>query len=116
MHSNAGVNKVLLMGQVDSTSILQKTENSQLYTCITLLTKETISKGSDKIEHYEYHKLNIPQKLLQQQSLNLQPGQMLYVEGKVQTKTFTDEQQIRRYNSEIMASKIELLHTYAAAG
>jgi single-strand DNA-binding protein len=71
------------------------------------VTNEVIKKGHDSVEHKEYHNIKIPEKLLTQDTLY--PGQTLYIEGKIQTTSFVDEKNIKRYNLEIVANKIDVL-------
>jgi single-strand DNA-binding protein len=109
MLSNSGINKVLLLGQVTSDPFVNKTDRADSYTCFTLVTNESIKKGSDNVGHAEYHQIKISQKLLQQEVLHLEAGQTLFIEGKIHTTTTMDAQRIKRYDLEVVASKVELI-------
>lgn len=107
MLSNTGINKILLLGQITTETISNKTVNNQGYLCATIVTNEIIKRGTINVDHAEYHKLCIPEKLVA--NLQLEAGQTVFVEGKIQTTSYMDEQRIKRYNLEIIASKVEVL-------
>ena len=110
MLSNSGINKVLLLGQITDEPFKNQSSKSIDYLCIRLLTTENIKKGNESAEHNEYHNIKIPEKLITQEALYLAPGQTLYIEGKIQTTSFTDEMRIKRYNLEILANKVEIVN------
>jgi single-strand DNA-binding protein len=109
MLSNSGINKVLLLGQITGDPFINNTNRSENYLCFMLVTNEVIKKGGDNVAHNEYHRIRMPEKLLQQESITLEEGQTIFVEGKIHTTTIIDEQRIKRYNLEIVASKVELI-------
>jgi len=109
MLSNSGINKVLLLGQITGDPFINNTNRTENYLCFVLVTNEVIKKGTDNVGHNEYHKIRIPEKLLQQEAISLQEGQTIFIEGKIHTTTMIDEQRIKRYNLEVVASKVELI-------
>lgn len=109
MLSNTGINKIILLGQISKVPRVHTFGNEQKQLCFTLLTVENIKKGNDSIEHEEYHNIRIPEKIMLQDVLNLEVGQTIYIEGKIQTTSFVDEQHIKRYNLEIVANKVEVI-------
>jgi single-strand DNA-binding protein len=110
MLSNTGINKIILLGQIDKEPHLNTFSDRGKFLCFTLVTNEMIKKGNDNVEHNEYHNIKIPEKLINQEALYLAPGQTLYIEGKIQTTSFTDEMRIKRYNLEILANKVEIVN------
>jgi single-strand DNA-binding protein len=113
MLSNSGINKVLLLGQITGDPITNSFLKEQGYVTITLVTNETIKRGEENIEHNEYHKIKIPERLLAQDKLHLQAGQMVFLEGKIHTTSYIDSSRIKRYDLEIFVSKIESLSMLA---
>ncbi|MGY4537743.1 single-strand DNA-binding protein [Mucilaginibacter sp. UYNi724] len=114
MLSNSGINKVLLFGEITGDPFLNKTDKNQNYLCVTIVTKEAIKKGGDLAEHQEFHKIKIAEKLVNQEDLQLQEGQTIYVEGRIHTTAVFDERNIKRYNLEVFASKIEVIRFITA--
>lgn len=111
MLSNTGVNRAILLGTITEPFSQLNDKDGHAFLCFNLVTTEHIKKGSQQTEHYEYHKIKVPQKLLPQDGLQLAPGQSLFVEGKIQTTSFYDEQKIKRYNLEIVATRVDILST-----
>ena len=110
MLSNTGINKIILLGQISQAPHMHTFANEQKYLCFTLLTVENIKKGTDNIEHEEFHNIRVPEKIVVQDALSLEIGQTVYIEGKIQTTSFVDKQHIKRYNLEIIATKIEVMN------
>lgn len=108
MLSNAGVNKVLLLG-VTQQLFEEKLIGDQSFLCFELITAEPIKKGTIFVDHHEIHSIMVPQKLIEQDSLNLISGQTLYIEGKIQTTASYDSKKVKRYKLAIIASRVEIL-------
>lgn len=115
MVSNSGINKVLLLGQVTGGPFINRTDKTETYVCFILVTNEVIKKGAESVGHNEFHKIRMPERLLQQEAINLEEGQTLFIEGRIHTTTMIDEQRIKRYNLEVVASKVELISTVTVA-
>ena len=115
MVSNSGINKVLLLGQVTGGPFINRTDKTETYVCFTLVTNEVIKKGAENVGHDEFHKIRMPEKLLQQEALKLEAGQTLFIEGKIHTTSIIDAEGIRRYNLEVFASKVELISVVPVA-
>jgi single-strand DNA-binding protein len=113
MLSNSGINKVLLLGQITTDPFVNSYVKDQNYVCVTLVTNEHIKRGDDNVEHNEYHKIKVPEKLLSQDRLQLQPGQVIFVEGKIHTSSVIDNDKIKRYNLEVIVNKLEILNLVA---
>jgi single-strand DNA-binding protein len=110
MLSNTGINKVILLGTAKE-PFRQSAEKGQSFLCFNLVTTEYIKKGYDQTEHHEYHKIKVPEKLIAQDSLHLAEGQSLFIEGKIQTTSYHDEQRVKRYSLEIIATRVDILST-----
>ncbi|MBK0378324.1 single-stranded DNA-binding protein [Mucilaginibacter segetis] len=114
MLSNTGINKVILLGKITSTPFRKRKIGNEDYLCIILLTEEVIKRSSDNIGHKEHHKIRIPEKLIEQDEIYLENGQTVYIEGKTQTTSYIDEIRVKRYDLEIIASKIEVIANVGA--
>jgi single-strand DNA-binding protein len=113
MLSNSGINKVLLLGQITNDPFINSYVNDQNYISVTLVTNEHIKRGDDNVEHNEYHKIKISEKLLSQDRLQLQAGQVVFIEGKIHTSAVIDNDNIKRYNLEVVVNKLEVLNLVA---
>lgn len=114
MFSNTGVNKVILLGTVKG-PFVKIIDKGEAFFCFSLITTEQVKKGNEQIEHQEYHKIKVPEKIMDQALPGVEEGEMLFIEGRIHTTTMIDELRVRRYNLEIFAHKIERLGTADAA-
>jgi len=107
MQANSSVNKAFLMGHITQAPVNITFHNIN-YICVVLMTKEPIRKGDDTVLHTEYHYVKIPETIISYLHTDIVQGQELYVEGKIQTYCYIDDDNIKRYATEILAIKIEV--------
>lgn len=115
MFNNAGINKVFLVGHVGKTPRLHSQPDGQSFYCFPLATNEYIKKNEQSLEHTEWHLIKVPSSQLTQIAPNLDKGHLIYLEGKIKTQAFTDEEGIKRYKSEIVSNVFRVLNTNMAA-
>jgi single-strand DNA-binding protein len=111
MLSNTGVNRVMLLGALQEPFAETTEQDGSSFLCFNLVTTEYLKKGYQQTEHHEYHKIKVPQKLIVQDNLRLAAGQWLFVEGRIHTTAYYDGQKIKRYNLEIVATRVDILST-----
>ena len=109
MFNNAGINKVFLVGLVGKTPRLHSQTDGQSYYCFPLATSESIKKNDQSLEHTEWHNIKIPANQFSDVAPDLDKGYLIYLEGKIKTKAFTDEEGIKRYKSEIVSNVFRVL-------
>jgi single-strand DNA-binding protein len=109
MFNNAGINKVFLVGLVGKTPRLHAQTDGQSFHSFPLATSESIKKNAQAIEHTEWHQIKIPSNLYNDLASGIDKGQLVYIEGKIKTRAFTDEQGVKRYRSEVFASILRVL-------
>jgi single-strand DNA-binding protein len=107
MLNNSGVNKVLLVGYIGKQP-RRHTFNDMQMLCFPLVTQEFIKKNGERTEHLEWHQIKVP---INSPGVdyNIIKGNLIYLQGKIQTQQFVDEQGIKRYKTEIIASFVQLL-------
>ncbi|MEO6149593.1 MAG: single-stranded DNA-binding protein [Mucilaginibacter sp.] len=108
MYNNASINKVFLIGRITREPRLHHSKNEKVQLSFTLTSTEIVKTQGRDIEHNEVHHIRISADNSCLKNLKLTKGDMLYIQGKLQTHTFIDEEQIKRYKTEIIASNIEL--------
>lgn len=109
MFTNSGINKVFLLGTIGKEPRLHNFEDQREVLCFPLVTTEVIKKNNENIDLIEWHNIKIPKEVAVA-NLQLQKGQMLYIEGKIQTRSFYDEEQIKKYKLEIIATKFQVVN------
>lgn len=100
-----GINKVTLIGRLGQDPEIRYTNEGAAIANISLATSETW-KGKDgqKQEKTEWHKVVIFGKLAEIAGEYLKKGSLVYIEGKLQTKKWQDQQGQDRYTTEIIVN------------
>lgn len=107
MLNNSGVNKVILVGQV-AKQPRRHSFNGVQFLCFPLITQEFIKKNGQRIEHLEFHQIKLPIESLEE-DFQFNKGDQVYIQGKIQTQQFVDEQNVKRYKTDIIANFIQPL-------
>jgi single-strand DNA-binding protein len=105
------VNKVILIGNLGRDPEVRYLENGVALARFPLATSEVIKdkiKG-DKRELTEWHNIVLWRGLAEVAEKYLKKGMKVYVEGKLKTRSWTDENQKQRYTTEIIASEMTML-------
>jgi single-strand DNA-binding protein len=104
------VNKVILVGNCGKDPELRYTPAGTAVTTINLATSEKFN-GSDgnKQERTEWHRLVFWRQLAEICGKYLHKGKQIYVEGKLQTRKWIDQNGIERYTTEIIVDKMQML-------
>lgn len=105
----AGINRVMLIGHLGETPELSFTDNRTPVTSFPLATSELISKQGTKEEITEWHNIVVWRGLAEMAARLLRQGHLIYLEGKLSTRKFTDSSQVVRYTTEVIAEKFTLL-------
>jgi single-strand DNA-binding protein len=115
MFNNAGINKVFLVGHIGRTPRLHTQTDGQSFYCFPLSTSESIKKSTQSIEHIEWHQIKVPCHQFNDLASGLEKGHMVYIEGKIKTRAFVDEQGVKRYRAEVVSGSVKVLSTQPAA-
>ncbi|TWR27291.1 single-stranded DNA-binding protein [Mucilaginibacter achroorhodeus] len=107
MSTTTGVNKVILLGEVSSLPVTKNANHNTGYWAFTVATLEMVKKGRDKTVHTENHQIKVTADISQYVIERLQPGNKIYIEGRIETSSFVDNKGIKRYDTCIIATKIE---------
>lgn len=106
----ASVNKVILIGNLGKDPEVRYMPNGDAVTNITLATTETWKdKGGEKQEKTEWHRVTFYRKLAEIAGEYLKKGRPVYVEGRLETRKWTDKAGAERYTTEIIASDMKML-------
>ncbi|MEZ2334869.1 single-stranded DNA-binding protein [Mucilaginibacter sp. RCC_168] len=104
-----GINKVILVGYVhDRAQSGYQNDNSKLFR-FQFKTLEKISKKSGDESHEEYHIIQIPTHLLFDEKGLFGEDQLIWIEGKLQTKRNVGIDGVKRYSTEIMVTRYNLI-------
>jgi len=74
-----------------------------------LATSETFNKDGRKVEQTEWHNIVMWRGLADVAAKFLQKGKLVYIEGKIRTRSFEDKEGIKKYTTEIVAENFTML-------
>jgi len=103
----ASINKVILVGHVGRDPECRYTQSGTAVANFTLATNEY--QGKDKPARTEWHSIVVWDKLADVAKQYITKGKQVYIEGRLQTRDWTDEQGVKRYKTEIVAHTLQLL-------
>jgi single-strand DNA-binding protein len=100
------VNKVLLTGRLTRDPELRITASGKSVTQFNVATNEYAGNGKEKAE---YHAIVTWDKLAEVCGRYLGKGQQVALEGRLQTRTWDDDQGKRHWKTEVVAASVEML-------
>lgn len=113
----ASVNKVIIIGNLGADPEVRVTGGGQSVATLNIATNERwIDKSGQKTERTEWHRVIVWGKQAELCKEYLTKGRPLYVEGRLQTREWTDKTGNKRYTTEIVAQRIQFLGSAAGAG
>ena len=106
----ASVNKVILIGNLGKDPDIRYMPGGDAVANITLATSETWKdKTGVKQEKTEWHRVTFYRKLAEIVGEYLKKGSSVYVEGRLETRKWTDKTGTDRYTTEIIANEMRML-------
>jgi single-strand DNA-binding protein len=106
------VNKAILIGNVGRDPETRFFENKSAVSTFPLATTEkgyTLQNGTQVPERTEWHNLVLRNRLAEIADKYVHKGDKLYVEGKIQTRSYDDQAGVKRYVTEIFVDNMEML-------
>ncbi|TWI99342.1 single-strand DNA-binding protein [Mucilaginibacter frigoritolerans] len=105
----SGVNKVILVGHLGKDPEARSLEGGVSVVSFPLATSETFNKDGQKVEQTEWHNIVMWRGLADVAARFLQKGKLVYIEGKLRTRSFEDKEGIKKYTTEVVAENFTLL-------
>ena len=88
----SGINKVILVGHLGKDPEVRHLDGGVTVASFPLATSETYNKDGKKIEQTEWHNIVMWRGLADIASKYLQKGKLVYIEGKLRTRSFEDKE------------------------
>ncbi len=109
----AGVNKVILIGNVGGDVVVKSFPSGDNFANISIATSEQWRdrNNGDIHESTEWHRVLLQKGLADIAQKYVKKGSKVYIEGKLRTRKYTDQNGIERYTTEIIASTMQMLDT-----
>jgi single-strand DNA-binding protein len=106
-----GINKVILVGNLGQDPEVRYTANGAAVANISVATTEqwTDKQSGQKQERTEWHRIVMFGRLGEIAGEYLRKGSQVYIEGKLQTRKWQDQNGQDRYTTEIVANEMQML-------
>ena len=106
-----GVNKVILVGVLGRDPETKTFPNGGSLTQFSIATPEswTDKNTGERKEHTEWHRIVASNRLGEIAQQYLKKGSKVYIEGKLKTHQWTDQNGQERYTTEISANELQML-------
>ncbi len=106
----AGVNKVILLGNLGKDPEVRVFEGGTKKASFTLATGETfLDKNGQRQDRTEWHNVVFWGNIVDVIEKYLKKGSQLYLEGRITTRSYDDKEGQKRYITEIVGSNMTLL-------
>ena len=114
----ASVNKVIIVGNLGRDPETRYMPNGEAVTNVAVATTESWKDKSsgEKKELTEWHRITFYRKLAEIAGQYLKKGSQVYVEGRLQTRKWTDKDGVERYTTEIIADTMQMLGSRQGMG
>ncbi len=106
----ASVNKVILLGNLGRDPETRYTTGGDAVTNLNIATSEQWKdKNGEKQERTEWHRVVLFGRQAEVAGEYLKKGRSVYIEGRLQTRKYTDKDGVEKYSTEIVADRMQLI-------
>jgi single-strand DNA-binding protein len=105
----SGINKVILVGHLGKDPEIRYLEGGVSVASFPLATSESFNKDGRKMEQTEWHNIVMWRGLADVAAKYLQKGKLVYIEGKLRTRSFEDKTGLKKYTTEVVAENFTIL-------
>lgn len=103
----SSLNKVMLIGNLGADPEVKTTASGQVVANFSLATNESYTdKGGQKVDKGEWHRVVLWGKLAELAGQYLRKGRKVYIEGKIQSRSWDKPDGTKGYATEIIASQM----------
>ena len=104
------INKAVLLGRLGKDPEVRYTPEGAMVTNFNLATDEQWKdKNGEKVQKTEWHKIVTFGKLAEICGNYLVKGKLVYIEGRIQTRSWEDKEGVKRFTTEIVANDMKML-------
>ena len=106
----ASVNKVILLGNLGRDPETRYTTGGDAVTNLNIATSEQWKdKSGEKQERTEWHRVVLFGRQAEIAAEYLKKGRSVYIEGRLQTRKYTDKDGVEKYSTEIVGDRMQLI-------
>ena len=104
------LNKVMIIGRLGRDPELRYTQSGSPVATLNVATDESyMDRDGNKVERTEWHRIVVFGGLAKVVENYVRKGTQVYLEGKIQYRTWTDKEQKERQTTEIVVDELQLL-------
>jgi single-strand DNA-binding protein len=104
------VNKAILIGRLGKDPEVRYTPEGTMVTSFNLATDEQWKdKNGEKVQKTEWHRIVTFGKLAEICGNYLVKGKLIFLEGRIQTRSWEDKDGVKRFTTEIIATNMQML-------
>ena len=108
---SGSVNKVILIGNLGRDPEVRRLENGAVVANFPIATSETYVDRTtgERRDNTDWHNIVVWRGLAEVVEKYVKKGTKVYVEGKLKTRSWTDQQGATRYTTEVVADELTIL-------
>ena len=104
------INKVILLGNVGRDPEVRHLDNNATVARFSLATSESYkNKNGEKVTNTEWHNIVAWRNQAEFAGKYIKKGTLLYIEGKIRTRSWDDKDGNKRYTTEVEVENFQLL-------
>jgi len=104
------VNRVILVGRLGADPEVRYTQDGTMVTTFRMATDEQWKdKSGNREQRTEWHRVVTYRKLAEICGEYLAKGSLVFIEGRIQTRSWTDKEGNKRFSTEIIAQNMKML-------
>ena len=106
----AGVNKVILLGNLGRDPEVRHLDNGRAVANFSIATSETYkNKQGERVTNTEWHNIVLWTPLAEIAEKYLKKGNQVYIEGKLTSRSYEDKEGVTKYITEVVGREMTLL-------
>lgn len=103
------INKAIICGRITKELQIRKTQSGKSVTSFSVATNQTWKDANGvKQEKVSFHNIIMWGKLAEIAGQYLVKGQEVFIEGRIETRSYEDKQGVKRYMTEIIADEMQM--------
>ena len=104
------VNKVVLIGNAGQDPEVRHLDSGVAVANFNLATNENYKdRNGERVTQTEWHRIVLWRGLAEVAEKYVKKGELLYIEGRLRTRSWDDKEGIKRYTTEIYADEMKML-------
>jgi len=105
----SSINKVILVGRLGKDPEVKYTPSGMQIAKFSIATSENVKRGDNWEEKTEWHNIVLFNKQAEFAGEYLKKGSLVYLEGKISTSSWDDENGVKKYRTEIVGNILRSL-------